>query len=316
MGADVARLKRHRDSRRLATLVATVTQLEATATDDALELLELLWATELAGKARTEADKGVIKKHPRLAKASAVLAVVAQVLLEARTWGEEDQVRIAEVRETIEARIAREQVRAAVATVTGMPPPEAAAEGDWRAEPAKRASTVVGLCRMLTATITFGANARGAPVLAAMSALGEQLGTEVRWSPGVRPSAPHRRVGGARRLHSLPAGAVLPSSETPRHLRRSLHPLPRSAGPAAGRSGVGGGQDRRADTLDLPEDPDALLAAHVTALDGALRYVGGRLVANSDVRVDGQPNRASHSNCAASAPLHRSRCPRASPRRT
>lgn len=123
MGADVAQLKRHRDSRRLATLVATVTQLEATSTDDALELLELLWATELAGNARTEADKGVIKKHPRLAKASAVLAVVAQVLLEARTWGEEDQVRIAEV---WEARIARKQVRLAVATVTGMlPPPEA-----------------------------------------------------------------------------------------------------------------------------------------------------------------------------------------------
>ncbi|MBT2235459.1 hypothetical protein [Nonomuraea sp. NEAU-A123] len=51
--------------------------------------------------------------------------MVAQVLLEARTWGEEDQVRIAVVWEAIEARIAREQVRLAVATVTGMlPPPE------------------------------------------------------------------------------------------------------------------------------------------------------------------------------------------------
>src|SRR5438876_4274267 len=39
---------------RMATLVATVTQLEATATDDALELLELLMATELAGRARQE----------------------------------------------------------------------------------------------------------------------------------------------------------------------------------------------------------------------------------------------------------------------
>ena len=39
-------------------------------------------------------------------------------------------------------------------------------------------------------------------------------------------------------------------------------------------------------TLGLPEDPGALLASHVTALDGALRYVGGRLAANADVRVD------------------------------
>ena len=45
MGPDAAHLRRHGDQRRLATLVATVTQLEATATDDALELLELLMAT-------------------------------------------------------------------------------------------------------------------------------------------------------------------------------------------------------------------------------------------------------------------------------
>src|SRR5467141_5306672 len=45
MGADVAQLKRHGDARRMATRVATAAQLEATATDDALELLELLMAT-------------------------------------------------------------------------------------------------------------------------------------------------------------------------------------------------------------------------------------------------------------------------------
>jgi hypothetical protein len=39
-------------------------------------------------------------------------------------------------------------------------------------------------------------------------------------------------------------------------------------------------------TLGLPEDPGALLASQVTALDEALRYVGGRLAANADVRVD------------------------------
>lgn len=45
-------------------------------------------------------------------------------------------------------------------TVTGMlPPPEALPEPDWRAELAKKTHAVVGLCKMLTATITFGANA-------------------------------------------------------------------------------------------------------------------------------------------------------------
>jgi len=78
MGADVAQLKRHGDARRMATLVATATQLEATATDDALGLLELLMATELIGTARQEANKETVKRHPRLARASATLAVAAR----------------------------------------------------------------------------------------------------------------------------------------------------------------------------------------------------------------------------------------------
>ncbi len=72
MGADVAQLKRHGDARRMATLVATAAQLKATATDDdALELLELLMATELIGTARQEANKETVNRHPRLARASA-----------------------------------------------------------------------------------------------------------------------------------------------------------------------------------------------------------------------------------------------------
>jgi hypothetical protein len=138
----------------MATMAATVAQLEATATDDALELLELLWATELAGKARQDASKETVKRHPRLTRASAVLAVV---------------------------RFPRAEVRAAVDTVTGMlPPPGALPEPDWRAELARKTPTVVGLCRMLTAAITFGANAQGTPVLAAMTVLGEQLATGAR----------------------------------------------------------------------------------------------------------------------------------------
>ncbi|MER5323157.1 hypothetical protein [Streptosporangium roseum] len=304
MGTDVAQLKRHGAERRMATLVATVAQLEASATDDALELLELLWATEPAGKARTAANKETIKKHPRLAKASAMLAVVAQVLLAARTWGEEEDVRVAEVWEAIEARIPREQVRVAVATVTGMlPPPEAMPEGDWRAELAKKSATVVGLCRMLTATITFGANAQGAPVLAAMTALGEQLATEARWSvknPRIHPQVvtgpwKHLVFGHpARTDGSVDRGAYIVSllEQFCRHLKhreiyadsstRYRNPQARLLDGevwAAVKSDV-------PSTLGLPEDPDALLAGHVAALDEALRYVGGRLAANADVRVD------------------------------
>jgi uncharacterized protein DUF4158 len=50
-------LRRHSTERRLATLVATVAYLEARSVDDCLELLDLLMATELLGKAEAAADK-------------------------------------------------------------------------------------------------------------------------------------------------------------------------------------------------------------------------------------------------------------------
>src|SRR5260370_1182226 len=244
---------------------APVRQLAATGTDDALELLELLMGPERIGRARQEAGKEAIKRHPRLARASAMLAVVAQVLLEARDWGSDNEVRVCQVWEAIEARIPRAEVRAAVDTVTGMlPPPEALPEPDWRAELAKKTHAVVGLCKMLTATITFGANAQGAPVLAAMTALGEQLATDTRWTAGnprihpqvvtgpwrplvFRHPPPAPGTVDPRRLHLLRAGAVLPPPETPGDLRRVLDAVPQPASAAAGRCGVGGGQGRRAD---------------------------------------------------------------------
>ena len=304
MGADAAHLKRHGDQRRMATLLATVTQLEASATDDALEMLELFVATELIGKARQEADKQTIKRRPRLARASAMLAVVAQVLLEAREWRSDGEVQISEVWEAIEARIPRAEVRAAVDTVTGMlPPPEALPEADWRAELAKKTAMVAGLCRMLTATITFGANAQGAPVLAAMTALGGQLATDARWSmknPRIYPQVvtgpwKHLVFGHpARDDGTVDRGACIfcVLEQFCRHLKhreiyaetstRYRNPQARLLDGAEWEAV----KDDVLTTLGLPEDPGALLASHVTALDEALKYVGRRLAANADVRVD------------------------------
>ena len=100
-------------------------------------------------------------RQPRLARASATLAVVAETLLQAREWGAEDEVRVCQVREAIEVRLPRSDVRTAVDTVNSMlPPPEALPEPDWRAELAKKTRAVVGRCRMLTSTIEFDAEAR------------------------------------------------------------------------------------------------------------------------------------------------------------
>jgi hypothetical protein len=89
MTANARMLRRHPRSRRLATLLATVVALEAKATDDCLELLDLLMVTELLGKAERESVKEKARQHPRLARASAKLATAVEVLLDATRRGGE-----------------------------------------------------------------------------------------------------------------------------------------------------------------------------------------------------------------------------------
>ena len=158
--------------------------LEAKSVDDTLELLDLLMSTELLNKAATAAGKETVRRHPRLAKATARLAVAAGALLDSEQWGSEDEVRVAAVWEAIEAVISRAELRAAVATVNEMVPPgtEAGAD-DWRAGLAGRFTTVSGFVKLLTGVIEFGANAEGQPVLAAMTALPEVLAYRTRQPP-------------------------------------------------------------------------------------------------------------------------------------
>jgi hypothetical protein len=96
--------EKHPPARRYATLVATVTRLRAKTTDDALDLLDLLMVTELAGKAHQQVNKATIRRWPRFAKASSRLAAV-ETMLEAAEWGED--VRLSEVLEMIDAIVAR-----------------------------------------------------------------------------------------------------------------------------------------------------------------------------------------------------------------
>ncbi len=206
--------------------------------------------------------------------------------------------------EAIEGRLPRSDVRTAVDTVNSMlPPPEALPEPDWRAELAKKTRAVVGLCRMLTSTIEFGANAEGAPVLAAMKALGEQLAAEARWStknPRIHPEVvtgpwKHLVFGHpARPDGAVDRGAYIfcVLEQFCRHLKhreiyadastRYRNPQARLLDGAEWEAV----KDDVLTTLGLPENPDALLASHVTDLDEALKYVAGGLAANADVRVD------------------------------
>ena len=67
-------LRRHGDSRRLATLLATAVYLTSRAVDDALDLLEVLIATKLLARAERETAKEKLKTLPRVERASAKLA--------------------------------------------------------------------------------------------------------------------------------------------------------------------------------------------------------------------------------------------------
>ncbi|GAA3845100.1 hypothetical protein GCM10022226_80300 [Sphaerisporangium flaviroseum] len=146
MSADASQIRRHRDGRRLATLLATVAFLEAKSVDDTLELLDLLMTTELLNKAQTAADKEKIRKHPKLAKASARLAVAVEALFDSDAWGGEDEEpRVSEVWEAIEAVVSRAELRAALVLVNeNVLPADADEPDDWRSELVGRYSTVSG----------------------------------------------------------------------------------------------------------------------------------------------------------------------------
>lgn len=117
MSADASLIRRHPDGRRMATLLATVGLLEAKSVDDTLELLDLLMGTELLNKAQTAANKDKVRKHPKLAKASARLAVAVEALFESDGWGGPDEVVVGAVWEAIEAVVSRAELRAAVVLV-------------------------------------------------------------------------------------------------------------------------------------------------------------------------------------------------------
>lgn len=131
MSADASQIRRHPDSRRLATLLATVRHLEAKSVNDTLELLDLLMAAELVNRAQTASDKEKVRKHPKLAKASARLAVAVEALFESDGWGGPDEEpRVSEVWEAIEAVVSRAELRAALVLVNENVPPADAADPD------------------------------------------------------------------------------------------------------------------------------------------------------------------------------------------
>jgi hypothetical protein len=133
MSADASQVRRHGEQRRLATSLATVRHLEAKSVDDTLELLDLLMAAELVNKAVTASDKDKVRKHPKLARASARLAVAVETLFASDDWGgPDDEPRVSQVWEAIEAIISRDELRVALELMSETVPPADAEPADPR----------------------------------------------------------------------------------------------------------------------------------------------------------------------------------------
>jgi hypothetical protein len=224
--------------------------LQSSSIDDCLEPFDLLMVTELLGKAQRETNQRRARQHPRLARASAKLAVAVEKLLDASASGE--SLRVEDLWEQIETVVARGELRAALTTVE-----ELAAyvdeddEADLRARLAERSRVVSGFIKAVTEVIEFGSNAEGAPVLEAMRRLPGLVARRRLNATDIDDRLVHgswRRLvygrpapadGRQERLQLLRADPVSPASQTPRHLRTSLHPLARPARTAARWGGVG-----------------------------------------------------------------------------
>lgn len=225
-------------------------------------------SAELVNKARRESDKDKARSHPRLARASSRLADEAEALFDSDGWGgPEEEPRVSQVWEAIEAVISRAELRAALEVVTESAPPPDAEDPDWRFALVGRYQAVAPVLKVLTGVIAFGASAEGAPVLAAMQTLPDVLAYRSRLKAPFIPgklidasvvTGPWRRLmfghpeheGGAVNRHAY-AFCVLEQFwrclKRPGYLGRCLHSMAESAGPAPGRRGVGPDPRRCAD---------------------------------------------------------------------
>jgi len=305
MAAKAPLLRRHPEPRRLATLVATVHSLGARAVDDALELFDVLMTNDLMARAARASREEKLQRYPKLSKDAGKLAQAVGVLLEALDG--DQAVPVERVWALIEAKVSREELRAAVAHLADIAPPPGAKPGEeWRVGLVDRFASVRAFVPILATSIHFGATTVAAPVLAAMDAL-----------PGLLDLRATRKVpaGYLDERHVIagvvPTGwwqrLVYPPERPPgtvdraayvfcvleqfhRHLvRRDIYASPSvrwndpRAQLLAGTAWTAA-RGPALNALGLPDDPGELLAEHAEQLDGAWR----QLAADGEVEVDAE----------------------------
>ena len=200
MRANATHLRRMRPhAKQLATLVATAGELEARATDDALELFDLIMTSELLAKAERATAAAQVRRYPRVSRDARCLSRAVAVLLESQDWDQD--ITLGALRDMIAAVVPWSALRAAVERINEVLPPEVDPDAEWRSALMTRYPLVRKFLRLLVETIEFGATAQAAPVLEALRALPDLLDAGVtKASPDRVPGRPQ---GGGRRR---PAG--------------------------------------------------------------------------------------------------------------
>lgn len=165
-----------------------------------LDLFAVLMATKLIGPAERASTKDQLRSLPALRKASATLAITAQMLLNlaggAGAAGDGPAVLDARAWAQLQGAVPRERLAAAVATVTGLvPDADEDAHAGQRAELVKRYATVRPFLTMHAGVVPLAATDAGQPVLTAVGSLAElaarpRCRSRLRILEPLRPVAP------------------------------------------------------------------------------------------------------------------------------
>ncbi|MEU3991737.1 Tn3 family transposase [Streptomyces platensis] len=178
MGSKAPTLRDLEETRKTATLLATVQHLETATVDDALDLLDVLMSSRLLSRAERVGKEEKLKSLPRLRRAAGRVAKAVGVLLEtAPATGTGELVSVVDAWSAIEKVVPREKLAEALAVIAEVVPDEEGDEdAEWRAALATRYSTVRGFIRLLVDVVDFGAVQAGAPVVAALKQLPDLIG--------------------------------------------------------------------------------------------------------------------------------------------
>jgi TnpA family transposase len=272
----VARLP---EARRIATLVAFVHCLEASAQDDALDVLDLL-LRELFTKAEKEDRKVRQRTIKDLDRAASTLAEACRMLLD-------PGLPAGELRERVYVAIGQEALTKALSEVNGLVRPP---DDVFYSELEARKATVSRFLPTLLRVIRFDANPAAQPLVQALKWLHEK--------PDQDP--PAAIIGKAWQRHVRQDGGKVNATAyafcTLDKLRSSIRrrdvfisPSWRYADP---RAGLLTGTEWEAArpivcrSLGLSAQPEATLTALTRELDETYRRVAGRLPENDAVRFE------------------------------